>query len=159
MASRSQSEMCCVDRHIHSPRAAECACEHNHIVLGVGARWSAVASCGAVSGIWPIPLRFPAGHPFWPPIPKALYGRWWVLTHKNDSPTCVWGWRNRPMGWGGGWGRGGVRWPHVTQFRVFGPFPLRFTAGHPFLPPIPKALYTRWWVLAHKSGSPTCVWG
>ena len=66
----------------------------------------------------PFPLRFPAGHPFWPPISKALYGRWWVLTHKWGPPTCVWEWGNRPMGWGGEWGRGGVRWPRVTQFQT-----------------------------------------
>jgi hypothetical protein len=63
------------------------------------------------------------------------------------------------MRWGGGWGRGGVGWPRVTQFRVFGPFSLRFTAGHPFWPSILKAIYARSWVLTHKSGSPTGVWG
>jgi hypothetical protein len=36
------------------------------------------------------------------------------------------------------------------MLRVFGPFPLRFPAGHPVRPPIPKALYGRWWALTHK---------
>jgi hypothetical protein len=56
--------------------------------------------------------------PFWPPIPKALYAHWWVLTHKWGSPTCVWGWWNHPLGWGGGWGRGGVRWPRMAQIQA-----------------------------------------
>jgi hypothetical protein len=107
----------------------------------------------------PFRLRFTAGHPFWPPIPKALYARWLVLIHKCGSPTCVWGWGNHLMGWGGGLGRGGLTCPRVAQFRVFGQFRLRFTAGHPFWPPIPKAIYARWLVLTHKCGSSTCVWG
>jgi hypothetical protein len=107
--------------------------------------------------------NFSPRHPFWPPIPKALYARRWALTHKWGSLTCVWGWGNHALGWVGRWGRGGVRWPRVNQFRVFGPCSPRFLAGHPFWPPIPapipKALYARSWVLTHKWGSPTCVWG
>ena len=34
--------------------------------------------------------------------------------------------------------------PRVTQFRLFGPFPLRFIARHPFRPPVPEALYAYW---------------
>ena len=54
------------------------------------------------------------------------------------------------MGWGGAWGRVRVRCPRVAQFRLFCPFPLRFPAGHPFWPPILKALYTHWWATTHR---------
>jgi hypothetical protein len=52
----------------------------------------------------PFPLRFTTRHPFWPPVPKAIYARRWVLTQKWGSPTCVWGWGNHPRGWGVGGG-------------------------------------------------------
>ena len=43
-----------------------------------------------------------------------------------------------PHGVGWGVGRVGVTCPRVAQFRLFGPSPLRFAAGRPFWPPIPR---------------------
>jgi hypothetical protein len=129
------------------------------LVAMVGIWYKNCEICSQFRVFGPYSVRFIAGHPCWPPIPKALYARWWVLTHKCWSPTCVWGWDNHPMGWGGWWGRGGLTCPRVAQCRLFGPYSVRFIAGHPCWPPIPKALYARWWVLTHKCGSPTCLWG
>ena len=82
---------------------------------GVGARWSEVASCGAVSGIWPISpeisCRTPilATHPQGPirplvgPNPRLRLPN--VRLMVGETPLGV------------GWGVG-VRWPRVAQFQA-----------------------------------------
>jgi hypothetical protein len=50
--------------------------------MGWGGAWDRVrVRCSRVAQFrlfCPFPLRFPAGHPFWQPIPKTLYAHWWV---------------------------------------------------------------------------------
>jgi hypothetical protein len=69
---------------------------------GVGPSWSDASSCNPVSAIWPIPLRFPAGHPFLLPIPKALYTHWWPPTIGGDGQQASGGGGTAPRGGVGG---------------------------------------------------------